>query len=69
MILWGFKERESRGSYYENFYREVEETREELNNLITEKNENLSHEEVIKLSQYLDGLILKYQSIIKKFSF
>ncbi|WFD11858.1 aspartyl-phosphate phosphatase Spo0E family protein [Tepidibacter hydrothermalis] len=69
MILWGFKDRESRESYYENFYREVEETREELNNLITEKNENLSNEEVIKLSQYLDGLILKYQRIIKKFSF
>lgn len=69
MILSDLKERESRLSCYENFYREVEEIRKGLNNLITEKNENLLDEEVIKLSQYLDRLILKYQYIVKKFSF
>ncbi|WP_099187131.1 aspartyl-phosphate phosphatase Spo0E family protein [Tepidibacter mesophilus] len=68
MVLYEFKKRKSRVYYHENFYREIEKTREGLNNLIIEKNENLLDEEVIKLSQSLDRLILKYQSIIKKFS-
>jgi hypothetical protein len=43
--------------------KEIELTRKKLNSIIVEKNENLLDQEVIKLSEELDELIVKFQYI------
>ncbi|MEJ8554705.1 MEDS domain-containing protein [Tepidibacter sp. Z1-5] len=43
--------------------KEIELTRQKLNSIIVEKNENLLDQEVIKLSEELDELIVKFQYI------
>ncbi|WP_099189442.1 aspartyl-phosphate phosphatase Spo0E family protein [Tepidibacter mesophilus] len=46
-----------------NLEEEIELTRCRLNNIIVQKNENLLDQEVIKLSEELDELIVKFQYI------
>lgn len=43
--------------------KKIEAVRKELNNLVLEKDEDLLNPEVIKLSQYLDELIVQYNNI------
>ncbi|WFD10976.1 MEDS domain-containing protein [Tepidibacter hydrothermalis] len=48
---------------YYNLEKEIELARHKLNSIIIEKNENLLDQEVIKLSEELDELIVKFQYI------
>ncbi len=48
---------------YYNLENEIELARKKLNSIIIEKNENLLDQEVIKLSEELDELIVKFQYI------
>ncbi|WP_414713557.1 Spo0E family sporulation regulatory protein-aspartic acid phosphatase [Schnuerera sp.] len=42
---------------------EIENTREQLHNLINGKNPNLTDERILALSQLLDKLLCKYHNI------
>ena len=44
-------------------YKKIEETRFELNKLVEEKYDNIIDSEVVKLSQKLDKLLVKYVKI------
>lgn len=49
-------------------YKEIEETRFELNKLVEEKYTNITDWEVVNLSQKLDRLLVKYMKITRKAS-
>lgn len=44
-------------------YKKIEETRLQLNKLVEEKYDNITDSEVVKLSQKLDKLLVKYVKI------
>lgn len=63
-----YHKRKNMESYSDLVYKRIEETKVKLNILVEENYNNIINEEVVKLSQKLDRLLVKYIKIKERVS-